>query len=114
MDGKEFGGGQGNVSYHALFSDRTALNGRSVMVLAGINSEAKTELVLVENALTANRYILQILAEHVVPFKPEAYSLLLTVRSLTFTPRTCWRPFLNCTDVVCRSRKACRPSKMNL
>lgn len=42
--------------------------GGSVMVWAGVCSEARTELVFVDQRLTAARYIEEILQEHVVPF----------------------------------------------
>lgn len=53
------------------FSSRTPFQGGSVMVWAGINMAARTELVFVEHgSLTAHRYVEEILLEHVVPFAP--------------------------------------------
>jgi hypothetical protein len=43
----------------------------SIMVLGGISMEAPIELVVVNRgAMTANRYIKDILEPHVVPFAP--------------------------------------------
>ena len=43
--------------------------GGGVMVWAGVCTDARTELVFVENGrLTADRYINECLADHVVPF----------------------------------------------
>lgn len=48
---------------------RIPFGGGSVMVWAGVSFNARTDLVLVENgSLTADRYITQCLAEHVVPY----------------------------------------------
>lgn len=53
------------------FTPRLSYGGGSVMVWAGITSEARTELVFIDNgALTGDRYIRDILADHVVPFAP--------------------------------------------
>lgn len=52
-------------------SPRTPFGGGSIMVWAGISIQARTALVLIENgALTANRYIEECLADHVIPFAP--------------------------------------------
>lgn len=52
-------------------SERISYHGGSVMIWAGISTEARTNLVFVENgALTAHRYIEEILQEVVVPFAP--------------------------------------------
>lgn len=45
-----------------------SFGGGSVMVWGGVSSDARTELVIVDNALTATRYVEDILQEHVVPF----------------------------------------------
>lgn len=53
------------------FSPRLSHQGGSVMVWAGISMEACTELVFIDGgSLTAQRYIEEILANHVVPFAP--------------------------------------------
>lgn len=50
-------------------SERLSFNGGSVMVWAGISTEAHTDLIFVENgALNAHRYVEDILQETVVPF----------------------------------------------
>lgn len=52
-------------------SERMQYYGGSVMVWAGISTDARTDLVFVDNgALTARRYIEEILQEVVVPFAP--------------------------------------------
>lgn len=53
--------------------ENVAFGGGSCMVWAGISMEAKTELVFIETGgrvggLTANRYVEEILADHVVPY----------------------------------------------
>lgn len=45
-----------------------SFDGGSIMVWGGISSDARTELVIVDNRLTAVRYIEEILQEHVVPY----------------------------------------------
>lgn len=53
----------------ACIAERLPFGGGSVMVWAGISSEAHTELVFVANgALNAHRYIEEILQDHVVPY----------------------------------------------
>lgn len=51
------------------FKERVSYGGGSIMVWGSISLEAKTELVFVER-LTSDRYITEILQEHVVPFAP--------------------------------------------
>ena len=52
-------------------SEKLPFGGGGVMVWAGISMDACTELVVVENGtLTADRYINECLANHVVPFRP--------------------------------------------
>lgn len=52
-------------------SERVSYQGGSVMVWASISSEARTELLFVENgALNAHRYVQDILQEAVVPYAP--------------------------------------------
>ncbi|CAH2087783.1 unnamed protein product [Euphydryas editha] len=45
-----------------------SFGGGSIMIWGGVSSDARTELVIVNNALTATRYIEDILQEHDVPF----------------------------------------------
>lgn len=53
------------------FENSVAYGGGSIMVWGGICLGARTELVVVDGGnLTANRYIRDILEEHVVPFAP--------------------------------------------
>lgn len=52
------------------FSNTTLFGGGSVMVWAGISLTGRTELVLINGSLTAERYILEILDNHVVPYAP--------------------------------------------
>lgn len=53
------------------FSSRTAFDGGSVMAWAGVSTDARTELYVIENGtLTADRYIMEVLENHVVPFAP--------------------------------------------
>lgn len=53
------------------FTSRTPYGGGSIMVWGGISSDARTELVLIQNgALTAHRYIEEVLIPHVIPFAP--------------------------------------------
>lgn len=53
----------------ACFEEKVAFGGGSVMVWAGISSESRTELVLIENgSLTSARYVEEILNEHVGPY----------------------------------------------
>ncbi|XP_038209023.1 uncharacterized protein LOC119830186 [Zerene cesonia] len=57
-----------------------SFNGGSIMVWGGISSDARTELVIVNNRLTAARYIEEVLQEHVFPysdFKGENHFLLM-------------------------------------
>lgn len=55
----------------ACFSHRVPFGGGSVMFWGGIQYDARTELVVVPRpALTAQRYVEDILEEHVVPFAP--------------------------------------------
>jgi hypothetical protein len=50
---------------------RISFGGGSIMVWAGISMEARIELVVVNGgAMTADRYIRNILEPHVVPFDP--------------------------------------------
>jgi transposase len=49
--------------------ERLPFGGGSVMVWAGISSEARTDLVFIQNgSLTAHRYITEGLEDHVMPF----------------------------------------------
>lgn len=49
--------------------EKVAYGGGSVHVWAGISSESRTELVVIENGtLTAERYVIEILNDHVGPF----------------------------------------------
>lgn len=53
------------------FSNTTLFGGGSVMVWGGISLTGRTELVVINNgSLTAERYILEILDQHVMPFAP--------------------------------------------
>lgn len=53
------------------FSHNTLFSGGSVMVWGGISLTARTDLVVIQNGtVTAERYILEILEQHVVPFAP--------------------------------------------
>ncbi|KAL0822490.1 hypothetical protein ABMA28_004544 [Loxostege sticticalis] len=53
----------------ACFEEKVPFGGGSIMVWAGISSESRTELVVIENgSLTAPRYVKEILNEHVGPF----------------------------------------------
>lgn len=53
----------------ACFEEKVPFGGGSIMVWAGISSESRTELVIIENgSLTAPRYVEEILNEHVGPF----------------------------------------------
>ena len=62
---------QGERFAPCTFSSRTPFTGGSIMVWAGISTEAKTALVMVENgSLNGARYIEDKLADHVVPFVP--------------------------------------------
>ncbi|RVE42631.1 hypothetical protein evm_012717 [Chilo suppressalis] len=45
-----------------------SFHGGSIMVWGGISSDARTELVIVDNRLTAVRYIEEVLQEHVMPY----------------------------------------------
>lgn len=45
-----------------------SFHGGSIMVWGGISSDARTELVVIDNRLTAMRYIEEIIQEHVVPY----------------------------------------------
>lgn len=55
----------------ACFSPRVPFGGGSVMFWGGIQYDARTELVVIPRpALTAQRYVTDILEEHVVPFAP--------------------------------------------
>jgi transposase len=52
-------------------SPRTGFNGGSIMVWGGISLDACTDLVFVENgAMTTQKYILECLEPHVVPYAP--------------------------------------------
>lgn len=52
------------------FSHTTLFGGGSVMVWAGISLTGRTELVVINGSLTAERYIEEILDNHVVPYAP--------------------------------------------
>lgn len=53
------------------FLNTTGFGGGSIMVWGGISLTARTDLVVVDNgAMNADRYIRNILEEHVVPFAP--------------------------------------------
>lgn len=53
----------------ACIEEKVAYGGGSILVWAGISSESRTELVLIENGtLNAERYVEEILNEHVGPF----------------------------------------------
>lgn len=69
-DGRERVWRRPNERYtDCTISERRSFNGGSVMVWAGISSEAHTELLFVENgALNAHRYVEDILHEAVVPY----------------------------------------------
>ena len=59
----------GERYYPCTFSERIPFGGGSIMVWAGITSHARTELVPILNgALSAHRYVEEVLMEHVVPF----------------------------------------------
>ncbi|KAL0895252.1 hypothetical protein ABMA27_011406 [Loxostege sticticalis] len=45
-----------------------SFHGGSIMAWGGISSDARTELVVVDNRLIATRYIEEIIQEHVVPY----------------------------------------------
>lgn len=45
-----------------------SFQGGSIMVWGGISSDARTELVVVSNRLNSNRYIDEILQDHVIPY----------------------------------------------
>ncbi|CAK1599693.1 unnamed protein product [Parnassius mnemosyne] len=45
-----------------------SFHGGSIMVWGGVSSDARTELVIVDNRLTATRYIEEVLQEHVIPY----------------------------------------------
>ncbi|PSN51300.1 hypothetical protein C0J52_05299 [Blattella germanica] len=74
-------------------------------------ADAAKAVALIEDGRSF-RYVADRLRKSLGSVHRAVKRLLLTVRSLIFTLRTCWRRFLNCTAVVCRSRIAC--SKMNL
>lgn len=60
---------RGERYFDCMISERLSFNGGSVMVWAGISTEAHTDLLFVENgALNAQRYVEDILQEAVVPF----------------------------------------------
>lgn len=60
---------QGERFAQCCISPRVPYGGGSIMVWAGVSSNERTELVLILNgAMTADRYINECLAEHVVPF----------------------------------------------
>lgn len=53
------------------FSHRMSFQGGSLMVWAGISFEARTQLVVLDRgSMTADRYVTDILQEHVVPYAP--------------------------------------------
>ena len=52
------------------FSPRVQFGGRGVMVWGGISLEARTDLVILNGSMNADRYIRQCLEEHVVPYMP--------------------------------------------
>jgi transposase len=52
------------------FMNTTLFGGGSVMVWGGISLNARTELVVLNGNLNADRYITDILSQHVVPFAP--------------------------------------------
>jgi hypothetical protein len=53
----------------ACIDERLPFGGGSVMVWAGISSEARIDLVFIQNgSLTAHRYITEVLEDHVMPF----------------------------------------------
>lgn len=45
-----------------------SFHGGSIMVWGGVSSDARTELVAIDNRLNATRYIEEILQEHVMPY----------------------------------------------
>lgn len=60
---------QGERFAQCNFSERVSFGGGSIMVWAGISYDARTELVFIDRGtLTAQRYIEEILEEHVVVF----------------------------------------------
>lgn len=69
-DGRERVWRRRNERYaDCTISERVSFNGGSVMVWAGISTEAHTDLIFVENgALNAHRYVEDVLQESVVPF----------------------------------------------
>lgn len=52
------------------FSPRVQFGGGGVMVWGGISLEARTDLVILQGGINADRYIRQCLEEHVVPYMP--------------------------------------------
>lgn len=53
------------------FSPRVSYGGGSVMVWGGVQLDSRTDLLIVDGgAMTADRYIRQVLEPHVVPFAP--------------------------------------------
>lgn len=59
----------GERFHQACVEEKVAYGGGSVQVWAGISAEARTELVLIQNGtLNAERYVEEILNEHVGPF----------------------------------------------
>lgn len=69
-DGRERVWRRRNERYaECTISERVSFNGGSVMLWAGISTEAHTDLIFVENgALNARRYVEEVLQEAVVPF----------------------------------------------
>ena len=81
------------------------------MVWGGIGLGARTELVVIDGGtLTADRYITDILQDHVVPFTPHiGENLVLTQENARPHVARCVTDFLNQADITTMNWPACSP-----
>lgn len=102
---------QGEQNAQFNFTRTVPFGGGSVMVWGGICLEARTELVVIDNgALTADRYIRDILQDHVVPFAPyigENFTLMQD-NARPHVAR-CVTDFLNEVGITTMNWPACSP-----
>lgn len=93
------------------FTPTVSFGGGSVMVWGGICLGARTELVVIDGgALTADRYIRDVLQDHVVPFAPHigANFLLMQDNARPHVAR-CVTDFLNQVEIPTMNWPACSP-----
>lgn len=102
---------QGEQNAQFNFTPTVSFGGGSVMVWGGICLGARTELVVIEGgALNADRYIRDILQDHVVPFAPHiGENFVLMQDNARPHVARCVIAFLNQVGITKMNWPACSP-----